>query len=108
MAGNPPSRRGEIEIGMPFWALTRRAISSARESSSAASRSRAAARAAGSHCDQPAGSSNARRAAATAASTSASAASGTEPMFSSVLAEVTSMVAELLGRTHPPPMNRES
>ena len=37
----------------------------------------AAARADGSHCDQPSGSSNARRAAATAASTSASAASGT-------------------------------
>ncbi|HTZ22468.1 MAG TPA: hypothetical protein VMC83_00605 [Streptosporangiaceae bacterium] len=107
MGGNPPSSNGEIEIGMPFWALTRRAISSARASSSAASRSRAAARSAGSHCDHPAGSSKALRAAATAASTSASAASGTEPMFSSVLAEITSMVAELLGRTHSPPMNRE-
>jgi hypothetical protein len=29
-------------------------------------------------------------------------------MFSSVLAEVTSILAELLGRTHSPPMNRES
>jgi hypothetical protein len=53
---------------------------------------------------QPAGSSNARRAAATAASTSASAASGTEPMFSSVVAEVTSIRAGLPGRTHSPPM----
>jgi hypothetical protein len=38
-----------------------------------------------------------RRATATAASTSASAVSGTDPMFSSVLAEVTSIRAELLG-----------
>jgi hypothetical protein len=29
-------------------------------------------------------------------------------MFSSVLAEVTSILAELLGRIHSPPMNRES
>ena len=108
MTGKPPSSMVAIEIGMPFWALTSWAISADRDSSSAASRPMAAARADGSHCDQPSGASNARRAAATAASTSASAASGTEPMFSSVLAEVTSIRAELLGRTHSPPMNRES
>ena len=107
MTGKPPSSMVAIEIGMPFWALTSWAISADRDSSSAASRPMAAARADGSHCDQPSGSSNARRA-ATAASTSAPAASGTEPMFSSVLAEVTSIPAELLGRTHSPPMNRES
>jgi hypothetical protein len=97
-----------IEIGIPFCRLTASASCADLASSSAASRSMAAARAAGSHWDQPSGSSKARRAAATAASTSASAASGTEPMFSSVLAEVTSIRAELLGRTHSPPMNRES
>jgi hypothetical protein len=95
-------------MGIPFCALTRRAISSDRTSSSLASRSIVAARAAGSHWDQPPGSSKARRAAATAASTSASCASGTEPMFSSVLAEVTSIRAAELGRTHSPPMNKES
>jgi len=35
-------------------------------------------------------------------------ASGTEPIGSSVLAEVTSILASVLGRTHSPPMNRES
>jgi hypothetical protein len=59
--------------------LTRWAISPARASRAAASLSMAAARCAGSCCDQPSGSSNAR-AAATAASMSASWASGTEPM----------------------------
>lgn len=108
MTGNPPSSMVAIEIGMPFWALTRWAISPARASRAAASLSMASARCAGSCCDQPPGSSNARRAAATAASTSASWASGTEPMASSVLAEVTSILAAELGRTHSPPMKKES
>jgi len=96
---------GDSVIGMPFCSLTRRPISWARASSSAASRSIAAARWARSHCDQPDGSSNARRAAATAASTSASAASGASPMGSSVLALRTAILAAELGDTHSPPMN---
>jgi len=93
---------GDSVIGMPFCSLTRRPISWARASSSAASRSSAAARCAGSHCGQPDGSSNARRA---AASTSASAASGASPMGSSVLALRTAILAAELGDAHSPPMN---
>jgi hypothetical protein len=66
-----PSITGDSAIGMPFCALTSWPISCARASSSLASRSMAAARWSGAHCDQPDGSSKARRAAATAASTSA-------------------------------------
>ena len=50
-------------------------------------------------------SSNARRAAATALSMSAGLASGTRAMTSSVWGEVTSMVADVAGATHSPPMN---
>jgi hypothetical protein len=39
---------------------------------------------------------------------SASAPSGTEPMGSSVLDEVTLILAAELGWTHSPPMNKES
>jgi hypothetical protein len=90
---------GDRAIGMPFCIETRRPISCARVSSSAASRSRAPARSADGQLDQPDGSSNARRAAA--ASTSASAASGTEPLGSPVDALRTSiLLAELGVPTH--------
>jgi hypothetical protein len=50
-------------------------------------------------------SSNARRAAPTALSMSAALASGTRAMTSSVWGDTTSMVAEVAGATHSPPMN---
>jgi hypothetical protein len=107
-AGVSPSVIGDSAIGMPFWMLTRRPISWLRCSSSAASRSRAAARSGAGHDDQPAGSSNARRAAATAASMSASVPSGTAPTRSPVEALRISIVAAELGLAQPPPMNRVS
>src|SRR5580704_9513322 len=103
-----PSMSGDSAKGMPFCWLTRRPMSWARCSSSAASRSSASPRRAGSQCDQPDGSSNARRAAATAASTSASAASGVSPIGSSVDALRTAILAAELGDTHSPLMNSVS
>src|SRR5918994_5459639 len=49
--------------------------------------------------------SNASRAAATARSTSAAVPSGTRPTSSSECGEITSIVPELAGSTHSPPMN---
>ena len=75
--------RRDSLIGMPISAVTRRAVSSARASMAAASRSRAAARSAGLACGHgPV--SKAFLAAATATSTSAPTIEGTAPATSSV------------------------
>jgi hypothetical protein len=91
-------------IGMPFWELVRRAVSSPRDSSTSAKRLRTTLRSSGDQRDQPAGSSKARRAAATAASASAVSASGTEPIRSPVAGDLTSILSDDEGVTHTPPM----
>ncbi len=89
---------------MPFWLLTRVAVSSARDSSSSAKRPSTSARRAALHDAQPSGPVNAARAASTASSMSDSVPSGTEPIRCSVLGEMTGIVESPDGRTHPPRM----
>lgn len=89
---------------MPFWIVTRRAVSAARDSSSVANRSSASARCLECQLDQPVGSSNARRAEATALSMSRVVAAGTLPIGSSVAGAQTVIVASPARRCQPPSM----
>jgi hypothetical protein len=91
-----------MPVGIPFWMVTRRAVSVPLASSAVANLASTSARSAGLDRDQPIGSSKARRAAATAVSTSTSVASGTLPTSSSVVAEWTLMRASDAGAVQSP------